>query len=137
MTLTTNRHDNGALEIVTKEVARLTESAPAQRPNGKGSAATSPTHIAAPVEALRTLAARLQLQLDGHEADGAPEARALRGSVRRRLNQVNAALERIDQGKYGVCADCDKPIENDRLLLQPAATRCINCQTVAEWHGIE
>ncbi|HET9492813.1 MAG TPA: TraR/DksA C4-type zinc finger protein [Chloroflexia bacterium] len=94
---------------------------------------------APPVEALRTLRARLQAQVDknGADPDGHtdPEARYLLQSVRRRLSQVDAALERIEMGKYGECADCHAPIESDRLVLQPMSTRCTRCQSVAEWRG--
>jgi RNA polymerase-binding transcription factor DksA len=89
-----------------------------------------------PLDTLRTLASRLQAQIDRGVAEDDPEARALLGTVRRRLAQANEALARIEQGKYGVCADCDRPIENDRLVLQPVATRCTSCQSKAEWRGI-
>jgi RNA polymerase-binding transcription factor DksA len=99
--------------------------------------------IAAPQEALRTLQTRLQAQLSKSErsgdpawdGDNDPETRFLAQSVRRRLHQVNAALQRIEEGKYGACADCQELIEYDRLVLQPMATRCTRCQTVAEWRG--
>lgn len=37
------------------------------------------------------------------------------------LNEVKAALDRIDQGKYGVCEVCGQPIEKDRLEANPSA----------------
>ena len=37
------------------------------------------------------------------------------------LNEVKAALERIDQGTYGLCEKCGKPIEADRLTANPSA----------------
>ncbi|KND51512.1 MAG: TraR/DksA family transcriptional regulator [Parcubacteria bacterium C7867-007] len=41
-----------------------------------------------------------------------------------RFNQVNAALERIDAGTYGVCTVSGEEIETDRLDADPAATTC-------------
>jgi RNA polymerase-binding transcription factor DksA len=37
------------------------------------------------------------------------------------LNDVKAALERIDAGTYGLCATCGKPIEKERLEANPSA----------------
>ena len=87
-------------------------------------------------EVLLTLRTRLETQIDTGVEDGSPEARAVLRTVRRRLNQVETALERIEVGKYGLCTDCSKPIEADRMTLQPFSTRCTGCQTVAEWKGL-
>lgn len=48
------------------------------------------------------------------------------------LRDVEAALARIDRGTWGVCIDCDKQIEADRLEAIPAAARCLDCQTTYE-----
>jgi RNA polymerase-binding transcription factor DksA len=40
---------------------------------------------------------------------------------------IEAALRRIDRGTYGRCLSCGDPIGLQRLLLVPAATRCISC----------
>lgn len=45
---------------------------------------------------------------------------------------VRAALSRIDDGRYGLCVDCDEPIGLQRLMVQPAAARCAACQAAAE-----
>ena len=87
-------------------------------------------------DVLLTLRTRLETQIDTGDEDGSPEDRAVLRTVRRRLNQVDTALERIDVGKYGLCIDCSKPIEADRMTLQPFSTRCTGCQTVAEWKGL-
>ena len=41
-----------------------------------------------------------------------------------RFNEVNSALERIANGKYGLCKICQKTIEEDRLEANPAAETC-------------
>jgi len=48
------------------------------------------------------------------------------------LAAVNEALERIENGTYGICARCGKPIAEERLEAIPYATRCIDCQRLAE-----
>jgi DnaK suppressor protein len=42
--------------------------------------------------------------------------------------QVERALERLHEGKYGVCEDCDSRIPAERLRFRPEATRCVGCQ---------
>ena len=37
------------------------------------------------------------------------------------LNEVKAALERIEKGTYGICEMCGKPIEPERLAANPSA----------------
>jgi DnaK suppressor protein len=44
------------------------------------------------------------------------------------LEQVNAALKRIEDGTYGTCEACGKPIGEDRLRALPWASRCIDDQ---------
>lgn len=44
------------------------------------------------------------------------------------LRDIEAALRRIESGSYGVCTDCGIEIPLERLRVQPAADRCIDCQ---------
>ena len=44
------------------------------------------------------------------------------------LRQVEFALERITEGVYGICAECEKPISPKRLDAVPWAKFCISCQ---------
>jgi DnaK suppressor protein len=48
------------------------------------------------------------------------------------LREVQAALKRLDEGRWGLCQDCDEPIDPRRLAVQPAATRCARCQAARE-----
>ena len=50
------------------------------------------------------------------------------------LAEVEAALRRLDSGTYGDCGACGEPIPLQRLLAQPAALRCVRCQTEFEHH---
>lgn len=44
-----------------------------------------------------------------------------------RLNDIKTALEKIEMGGYGICESCEKKIEEDRLLVNPAALTCKEC----------
>lgn len=48
------------------------------------------------------------------------------------LDQADAALARVAQGTYGMCVDCEEPIERARLTAHPAALRCAECQAFVE-----
>lgn len=48
------------------------------------------------------------------------------------LRDVEAALERIRVGSYGICDDCDSEIERERLDANPTARRCIDCERQRE-----
>jgi DnaK suppressor protein len=48
------------------------------------------------------------------------------------LEATELALKRIVQGTYGICLACETAIPVTRLLAFPSASRCIECQEVAE-----
>ena len=48
------------------------------------------------------------------------------------LRQVTEALERIAEGKYGVCLACQEAISPKRLAALPWAALCFQCQQAAE-----
>jgi RNA polymerase-binding protein DksA len=48
------------------------------------------------------------------------------------LGAIDAALERIEAGTYGVCMTCGKPIGDERLEAIPYATQCIECRRKEE-----
>ena len=48
------------------------------------------------------------------------------------LKLIKSALERIDSGDYGYCADCDEDIVTGRLNLDPAVTLCVACASEKE-----
>ena len=50
----------------------------------------------------------------------------------RRLRQIDSALSRIDNDRYGVCIRCGKKIAKERLQAIPYALMCINCKTSDE-----
>ncbi len=48
-------------------------------------------------------------------------------TLEERLKEVTEALNRIETGKFGVCAKCGKSIEEEKLEANPAATTCLSC----------
>jgi DnaK suppressor protein len=48
------------------------------------------------------------------------------------LREIEAARQRLSEGRYGQCVDCGSDIPLARLMVQPAAARCLACQTVVE-----
>jgi RNA polymerase-binding transcription factor DksA len=75
---------------------------------------------------------------EDHEADLADdpglrlsereEVEAISALQHAQLAQVDAALERIGSGTYGVCQDCGVAIPVERLEAMPAAAYCVDCQ---------
>jgi|YNPMSStandDraft_1061717.scaffolds.fasta_scaffold00078_15 RNA polymerase-binding protein DksA len=48
------------------------------------------------------------------------------------LNQIESALKRIENGTYGICEVCKKPIDEERLKAIPYATMCVRCKSIKE-----
>jgi len=57
---------------------------------------------------------------------------ALADNAREMLRQNEHALERLDDGTYGVCESCGQPIGKLRLQAAPRATLCMRCKTKQE-----
>lgn len=61
-----------------------------------------------------------------------PVAYTTFAATRRTVDQISAALERIDAGTYGSCTGCGGAIATARLEVLPYAHTCIDCQSRAE-----
>ncbi len=57
---------------------------------------------------------------------------AMRLQVSKSLVAIRKTLTRIKLGKYGICADCGKMIDTDRLAVTPTAEYCMTCATKVE-----
>ena len=44
------------------------------------------------------------------------------------LNRIDEALRKIEEGSYGICENCEKPISFKRLKVVPSAKLCIKCK---------
>jgi DnaK suppressor protein len=54
---------------------------------------------------------------------------------RQKLKLIDAALERIDRGDFGLCAECEEPIPAKRLNIVPWAAYCVPCQDRLDDNG--
>jgi RNA polymerase-binding protein DksA len=76
--------------------------------------------------------------LDNHLADIATYTydreldSTLESSEEVHLANVESALKRIEAGTYGVCENCGRPIDVERLEAMPWVTLCIDCKREAE-----
>ena len=43
------------------------------------------------------------------------------------VERIDRALEKLDEGSYGVCDNCGRPIPAARLRVAPESTRCVDC----------
>ena len=74
---------------------------------------------------------------DEHDPEGATiafersQVAALALQVRGHLAEVEAAIQRLEGGTYGVCERCGQPIARARLEARPAARTCIACASAA------
>lgn len=57
---------------------------------------------------------------------------ALGEQERLALCEIEAALHRLDEGRYGRCADCGESIPSARLAVLPQALYCIDCERLRE-----
>ena len=57
---------------------------------------------------------------------------ALRDRSIQQLELVDAALARLDDGTFGMCLRCGKPIAPARLEALPWAAHCIECQAIVD-----
>ena len=57
---------------------------------------------------------------------------AARSRLRDRAHRLVDALERIREGRYGLCEECDEPIAPARLAALPEVTTCLPCQSRRE-----
>lgn len=70
---------------------------------------------------------------DEHDPEGATiafersQVEALVRQAEAHLEEIAAALERVADGSYGICAVCGNPIDPDRLEARPVARTCVGC----------
>jgi RNA polymerase-binding transcription factor DksA len=68
---------------------------------------------------------------DEHDPEGQTvaydraQAQALLRRARADLEEVDAAVARLDAGTYGICEVCGRPIPGERLEARPTARRCV------------
>jgi RNA polymerase-binding transcription factor DksA len=50
-------------------------------------------------------------------------------NLTKRLDDVDTALTKIDEGTFGVCMVCGKDIGTARMEFRPSSVRCVDCKT--------
>lgn len=61
----------------------------------------------------------------------------IRDRERKLIKKIDQALERIDDGTFGLCERCGEEIGIERLKARPVTTFCIQCKTRLEKEEIE
>ncbi len=56
----------------------------------------------------------------------------IRDRERKLIKKIKTALERIDDGSYGICEECGEDIGTKRLEARPVTTLCIECKSKQE-----
>ena len=54
---------------------------------------------------------------------------------RRRIHDIDVALEQIEKGEYGICMGCGEDIPPRRMEVRPFSRYCIECKTDIEKYG--
>ncbi len=92
------------------------------------------------IEHLATIRYR-RISSSNHMAENATAAfdqasnQALLKQLQHRLQRVEHALAKFDQGTYGYCENCGEPIDFARLKALPDARFCLKCQRQRETMG--
>lgn len=66
-----------------------------------------------------------------HEANRSFMLR-IRDREHKLIKKIRKALDRIDNGTYGICDKCEENISNKRLKARPVTTQCIDCKKKEE-----
>ncbi len=70
------------------------------------------------------------LEIDQYSTNLATD-RVLESSLR----DIDSALKRIEEGKYGICKYCGEEIGEKRLLARPVASACVSCKNKLQRAG--
>lgn len=69
---------------------------------------------------------------DAAEQEGHARTTAIKNQIDRKIIQTRKALARVKLGQYGICENCGKIIDTDRLMIYPEATLCVKCESKNE-----
>jgi RNA polymerase-binding transcription factor DksA len=78
--------------------------------------------------------------VDQHPADMGTETfeiekdLSIKESIEAQIEDVDRALRKLDNGHFGLCETCGKPIPEARLQAKPAARYCVKDQQTMERH---
>ena len=69
------------------------------------------------------------------QSSGQEMSFAISDAGRKSLRDIEQALLRVQEGTYGTCEKCSKPIDEARLEVVPQANMCISCKEAVEREG--
>lgn len=94
--------------------------------------------LAETMEELERLEKKVQVEVEYGLGEGDPSIyereinMALRRRTRRKVKSLQEALTRFEEGTYGICERCGRPIGAQRLEALPEARLCIDCAQQAD-----
>ncbi|MFI6479643.1 TraR/DksA family transcriptional regulator [Nonomuraea sp. NPDC050663] len=68
----------------------------------------------------------------GADLTDADRVQAMLAVATAQRRSVVDAIKRVEEGAYGCCVDCAKPVPEGRLEARPEAARCVQCQSKRE-----
>jgi DnaK suppressor protein len=86
----------------------------------------------AELDALRAAGRGQEFEEEAQKEQGAADLTRLNEAERQELERIDAAIKRIDEGRWGECSECGRAIEARRLEALPWAIRCAGCAEARE-----
>jgi DnaK suppressor protein len=86
----------------------------------------------AELDGLRSAERGQEFEEEAQAEQGVADLARLNEAERMELRRIEAALQRIDEGRWGECAECGQAIEAKRLEALPWAIRCAACADARE-----
>ena len=80
---------------------------------------------------------RAQLEQRRQRLEAALAGSAQQAPLAELLQEVDAALERMEKGNYGICETCNEAIEKERLLADPLVRYCLDHLTAEQQRALE
>jgi RNA polymerase-binding protein DksA len=56
---------------------------------------------------------------------------ALENEAMQEISEIRTALQRLENGEYGICTACGEQIGRERLEARPACSECVDCAELA------
>ena len=79
---------------------------------------------------------KVELEFEADEGDPElPEREknlALLATFEQQLEEIEIALNKVEEDDYGICQNCGQPIDPERLAIVPEAQYCVPCKTKLE-----
>ena len=79
---------------------------------------------------------KVELEFEADEGDPElPEREknlSLLATFEERLEEIDLALDKLSDGRYGICLNCGNPIDPERLAIVPEAQYCVPCKSKME-----